>query len=89
MKKLSDVVCLKNNRTNLCIDPLNEYANFKMRERSSFNKGHPVHKSYDEIMDLLGEFDKNIGDVDDRSKASSRLRFSYKTWKAVLKKALI
>ena len=71
MKKWSDVVCLKNNRMILCMtkfvfDPLNEYANFKIRERSSSNKGHPVHKSYDEIMDLLGEFDKNIGDVDDQ-----------------------
>ena len=73
MKKWRDVVRLKNNRTNLCMtksvfDPLNEYAKFKMRERISSNKGHPAHKSYDEIMDLLGEFDKNTGDDDDQFK---------------------
>ena len=50
LKKWRDVVRLKNNRTNLCmtksvLDPLNEYAKFKMRKRSSSNRGHPVHKS--------------------------------------------
>ena len=54
--------------TKSVFDPLNEYAKFKMRERSSSNRGHPVHKSYDEIMDLLGEFDKNTGDDDDQFK---------------------
>ena len=73
LKKWRDVVRLKNNRTNLCMtksvfDPLNEYAKFKMRERISSNRGHPVHKSYDEIMVLLGEFDKNTGDDDDQFK---------------------
>lgn len=45
-----------------------EYAKFKMRKRSSSNRGHPVHKSYDEIMNLSGEFDKNTEDVDDQFK---------------------
>ena len=54
--------------TTSVFDPLNEYAEFKMRERSSSNRGLHVHKSYDEIMNLLGEFDKNTGDVDDQFK---------------------
>jgi hypothetical protein len=37
LKKCEDVVCLKNNRSNVCLtksvyDPLNHYANFRMRK---------------------------------------------------------
>ena len=39
-----------------------------MRERISSNRGHPVHKSYVEMKELLGEFDKNTGDIDDQFK---------------------
>ena len=54
--------------TKSVFNPLDVYDKFKMRERSSSNRGHPVHKSYDEIIKLIGDCDQNTGHVDDQFK---------------------
>jgi hypothetical protein len=37
-----------------------------MRKSGSSKKSHNAHKSYDEIMKLIGDFDQNTQDVDDQ-----------------------
>ena len=71
LRKWEDVVLLKNNRANVCMtkavyDPLENYANFRMRKSGNSKKSHNAHKSYDEIMKLIVDFDQNTQDVDDQ-----------------------
>ena len=71
LKKWQAVVRLRNSRTNVCMtesvyDPLHEYASFKMRLGSGSKGGHHVHKSYEELLDLIDEFDKNAEDMDNQ-----------------------
>ncbi len=47
-------------------DPLHTYASFKMRQGNGSTGGRYVHESFEELLGLIDEWDKNSNDIDDQ-----------------------